>query len=227
MKRARNGKGSKRKRVKTSTVSFYAGTKPRRRTKTELSNVELKFFDTDIVDANIDATMTFFNPQILIQGDKETERIGRKVIIKSLSIKGELKLNAQTTATTTGCLITMKVVHDSQTNKAQFAATDLLAADTFDSFNNISNKNRFRILKSCTYEFSAGGAAPSGAALIFSQKSRYVDEHLKMNIPIEYDATAATGAITTVTSNSIFVVFQSSTTNLVSSNMKMRIRYTD
>ncbi len=228
MKRARNGKSPRRKRAKTTTVSFYAGTKKgRTRTKTERDAPELKFFDTAVVDTNIDAGMTFFNPIILVQGDAESERIGRKVIIRSLAIKGALQLNGATVGTNTACIVTMKVVQDRQTNGAQFAAVNLLTTDAFNSYNNISNKNRFKVLKSCTFELKAGGAAASGAAFIFSQDIAYVDEFLKMNIPIEYDATFADGRIATVRSNSIWLVFQASDTNIVGSSLNMRVRYTD
>ncbi len=155
MKRARTGKIRKGKRVKTTTVGFYAGP-PRRRTKTERVSQELKFLDTDVVDAQINNTMTFFNPMIIPQGDTESERIGRKVIIKSLSIKGTLTLTGAIATANTSSLVTMKVVQDTQTNKNLFGATDLLETDTFDSFNQLANRNRFRVLKSCTYRFKAG-----------------------------------------------------------------------
>ncbi len=122
----------------------------------------------------------------------------------------------------------MKVVEDRQTNGAQFAATDLLEADTYDSFNNLANKERFRVLKSVNYVFNAtAGASVASPAVTFGKVIQPVDEHLNLNLPIEYDNSATTGVITSVRSNSIWVVFQASTTNLVQSDIKMRIRYTD
>ncbi len=226
MKRTRNGKSPRRKKAKTTTVSFYAGVPRSRRTKTERLSEELKFFDTDIVDGAIDNTMTFFNPMIVVQGQEESQRIGRKIVIKSLSLKGTLTLAAAVAGTTTSCLVTMKIIQDKATNKTLFPVLSLLEADTFDSFNNLANRTRFKVLRSCTYRFKAGGGTDS-AAILFSEDIRHVEEHLNMNLPIEYDNTAATGAITTVTQNSLHVVFQASTTNLVASDIKMRIRYTD
>ncbi len=227
MKRARTGKSPRRKRTKTTPSLTFSYATPRRRTRTERVTQELKFLDTDIVDGTIAANMTKFNPQVIPQGDEESQRIGRKVIIKSLSIKGTLQLIASTSGASSSEVLVMKVIHDSQTNGAEFATAQLLEADTFDSYNNLANRNRFRILKAEYFEFSAGGAAPTGAALIFSEVTKVVDCHLKMNISVEYDNSFNTGVIGTVTSNSIWVVFQTLTGELISSNLKMRIRYTD
>lgn len=193
------------------------------------SRGERKFLDTDVGGdiGGIAPTMEFSNLTVVPQGDTESQRIGRKISIKSVDFKGTLTLAAATVATSTSDNVRMMLVLDTQTNGAQFAATDLLESDSYFSFNNLANSGRFRVLKKMEYSLSADGAAASGAAFTFGEVTRRVGFHYKCDIPIEYDNSATTGAITTVRSNNVFIVTQASTGNIVTLAGQARIRYAD
>ncbi len=187
---------------------------------------ERKFHDVVIDDAVVATTMTINNLTIIAEGNGESERVGRKVTLTRISIMYSLQLPAAAAATSSSDTVRVFLVQDKQTNGAQFAATDLIDLDNMNSFNNLANSNRFRVLFKKEFSFSAGGAAPSGAALIFSEDRNYLRFSLKINIPIEYDNSATTGVITSVRSNNIYWCTQSES-GLVSCVGRARLRYTD
>ncbi len=187
---------------------------------------ELKFFDTSINDAVISGTMTINNLTIVPEGTGESERIGRKFHIHRISILYGLQLPAATDASKTTDTVRCMLVQDRQTNGAQFVATDLIDSDVLNSFNNLANKNRFKVLYKQEYTLKAGGAAPSGASFIFSEDRAYLRFTLNVSIQIEYDNSLTTGVIATVKSNNIYWVTQSNT-GICEGIGLARIRFTD
>lgn len=188
---------------------------------------EKKFLDTALADGTMASTMTFYNLAVVPQGDTESQRVGRRITIKAIHIRGSLTLLGATDVTNTSCQVRMRLIVDQQTNGAQFTSTDLLETDAINSFANLANRERFIVLKDQTYTLSAGGAAATGAAYAFSETIRNLECHKFTNFPIEYDNSATTGAISTVRSNSLWVVFQCSTAEIVALSATARIRYTD
>lgn len=188
---------------------------------------EFKFLDTAFSDGTLASTAVFQNLNVVPQGDTESQRVGRKITITRLNIRGSVTLLAATDVTNTSALFRMRIVLDKQTNGAQFAATDLLESDTINSFSNLSNKSRFRVLRDGVIALSRGGATATGAAYAFGEKIVPIDETLDMKVPIEFDNSATTGALTTQRSNSLCAVFQSSTGEILSVAITFRIRYLD
>ncbi len=187
---------------------------------------ESKFLDTTVSDAPITAGMVIANLTVIPEGNTESQRVGRKVTIKSIHVKGTLTLTAATALASTTDKVFGMLVLDKQTNGAAFAATDLLDTDSIISFRQLANTQRFSILMKKVWTMSAGGAAPTGAAFGFSQVIRDVNINKRCNIPMEYDNSATTGAITTVRSNNVYWVTQSGS-GLVVSALTARIRYVD
>ncbi len=187
---------------------------------------EKKFFDTTVDDTPITTTMVIQNLTIVPEGNGESARIGRKITIKSVHVKGVLTMIQATDAANTSDKVFGMLVQDTQTNGAPFVVTDLLDTDVITSFRNLANSKRFKVLKKKTWTFKAGGAAASGAAFIFSQDQKDVNINLKCNIVMEYDNSATTGVITSVRSNNLYWVTQSSG-GVVNSVLQARIRYED
>ncbi len=187
---------------------------------------ERKFFDTDLDDAVVTTTMNIVNLTIIPEGNGESDRIGRKVTVRKISVRGNIELSASTSASTTSATVLCYLVQDKQTNGAQFLAADLLDVDSFKSFRNLSNSSRFTVLAKKVFNLTVGGAAPSGAALVFGEYIQDLTFNINCNVPIEYDNSATTGAIGTVKTNNLYWVTQSSTssTTIVAN---ARLRYTD
>lgn len=188
---------------------------------------EKKFLDTAIGLGAVGSALEKQNLVIVPQGDTESQRIGRKCRVKKLYVKGSLKMASAAAAANTSERVRVFILLDTQTNGATFGATDLLETDDINSFNNLANSSRFRILKSKTFIFSAGGGTETGATHAFSEVIKPVKIALNMNHIIEYDNTATTGAITTQRSNSLWLCAIAQEGNLVSLAGQARIRYLD
>lgn len=187
---------------------------------------EMKFHDVSVDDAVIAATMTINNLTIIAQGNNESQRIGRKITIKKISWKYRIALNSKTDADQTADNVRFMLVQDIQTNGAQFTALNLLETDTWQSFRNLANSSRFRVLMTKDVSVNVTGAAPSGAAFAFGTANAITIGNKACSIPIEYDNSATTGAIATVRSNNLYWVTQSSNGVTVGVG-NVRLRYND
>ncbi len=190
------------------------------------SGGEKKFFDTALTDAAVAATMTINNLTIIPEGNGESDRIGRKITLKSVSILYSLVLPGATGATISSDTVRCMLVQDTQTNGAQFTATQLIDTDTMISFNNLANSSRFKVLYKAEYKLRSIGGAPSGAAFILSEDQKFLRFTKAINIPIEYDNSATTGVITSVRSNNLYWVTQAEGGHCTATG-NARVRYTD
>ena len=79
------------------------------------------------------------------QGSDYTNRIGRKVLLKSMLFRANM-YPVLNTASPIGNTIRLLLVYDSQTNGALAAVADVLNAATYLQPTNLNNRDRFRIL---------------------------------------------------------------------------------
>lgn len=200
--------------------------KPRR-----LASVnETKFLDTTLSGfGTVSSTMEFLNLNIIPQGNTESERIGRKCVLTRVDVKGQLLMDATATAAATSDVVKIMLVCDKQTNLAQFAAIDLLETDSIAAFRNLSNTSRFKVLATKTFSINATAGSGRGSTdtLSYGEETVWFTMGANLNLPIEFNNVAATGAVTTQTSNSLWIVTQS-TSGLIGLNVgTARVRFID
>lgn len=164
------------------------------------SGPELKFFDT----AN---TFTFDSTgevpatgqlSLIRQGAGESQRIGRKCVVKSIFIRGRVTLTpgAGAVAATT---VYLYVVQDTQCNGAAAGATDVLTSTAFNSaFRNLDNSERFKILKRFTVTLNV----TAGVTTAYNNMTQAIEWYGKCSIPLEFGAD--TGAVSDLRTNNIF-----------------------
>ncbi len=187
---------------------------------------EHKFKDKDVDDVVVAAGLVISELTVIPQGDSESERIGRRITIKSVHAKGTIRIFSATSAAATNDTVHCMLVLDTQTNGAVFAATDLYETDAFKSFRNLANSSRFRVLYTHTFVMKVPGAAPSGAAYIYGSDVKYININKKCNIKIEYDNSLATGVVSTVRSNNLYWVTMGAEGN-AEIKANFRVRYSD
>lgn len=190
------------------------------------TNPEMKFLDTVVTDAVIAAGITINQITVVPEGNGESERVGRKICVKKISVIYCLKLISSTAQGSTSDCVRVMLIQDKQTNGALFAATDLIDTDAFISFNNLANSGRFKTLFKRDYALKAGGGVATGAAFAFSEDSKTFRKTFKVTVPIEYDNTATDGTVSTVRSNNLYWVTQSSDGVSIGVGT-VRIRYSD
>lgn len=107
------------------------------------SGPEKKFIDVSSPSTPSTALPTFSSGVLLnglATGTSASDRIGRKIIMKSIFLRYAYQLQSTTTG---GSPLRILVVYDKQANGAAPAITDILLTDNFSSNNNLSNRDRF------------------------------------------------------------------------------------
>lgn len=188
---------------------------------------ELKFFDTALsflVDTTGEVPATG-QLTLIPQGVTESTRIGRRCTIKSIQIRGTAVWNPA--AGNVGATISyIYLVWDKQCNGAAASVTDVLTSNLMSTaLANLENSDRFIILK----RFVIPQQSEAGVNGAFSINQFPIDYYRKCNIPIDFDSSASTGALTTIKSNNLFLLAGSEavTDDLVSVNGTCRLRFSD
>lgn len=143
----------------------------------------------------------------IAQGDGESNRDGRKVVLKSLHIRGAVILIASADATLNdGRTIRVIVVVDTQTNGVQLNAENVILAATHveHGFRNLQFSKRFRILKDHTFEINALAGAGTGAANDSPATVKKFMWNFPLNIPVNH--TGTTAVVASIADNSIHVI---------------------
>lgn len=188
--------------------------------------VEQKFFDTilTMVPSGTVASTTNATGGInvgIAQGFRAVDRIGSKIIIKSVQMKLACSMGP---GVTSGDMCHFYLIQDTQANGAYPVAADVFtqigAVSAGLHMRNIENGARFKVLKHMTFKLNSD----AGVAGAFDGDYQQQDIFIKCNIPVSYSST--TGAITEIKSNNLFVV-RGSTGAVAGFDGVCRIRYTD
>jgi len=207
------GRKVQRARLQLATPMVVAGATRSVGYYGRMSNTgtEQKFLDVQIADASVGATGDIQNSGTLLviaSGAGESQRVGRKVTIRKMMVRGEATLNEYDGATAADASAANRVriifYLDKQCNGAAATAGDILGPGTVNvnSFNELVNKGRFTILKDKIITLNPMALAKDGTNYVRPRVNKSFFFAKKCNIPIEYD-TGGTGAITEIRSNNI------------------------
>ncbi len=190
---------------------------------------EYKFKDTTFGLVNVASTGTVTTNMVVIpEGDGEQERDGRKITVKSISVRGLVVLPAVTAIDSGGDLLRLYIVQDMQTNGLAYTPDDVMETTDINSFRQLANSYRFKILATRKYRIGfTGGRGENAAIGTWAEDHKFIDIHLNnLNIPIIYDNSATTGNISTQRSNSINILMFSHD-GLCNVELQQRIRFSD
>ncbi len=194
------------------------------------ANAELKFHDVDLDDAVIATAGTVTATiNIIPQDTTEKTRVGRKCVVKSIGWRYRINLPEQDAVATPANADVVRVIMflDRQCNGATAAVTDLLESANFQSFNQLANKSRFRVLHDATCDMNYLTLASDNAAVVSQAGLNQTGQFFKKcNIPLEFDDSATTGAIGTIRSNNLAVLLISSA-GQAGFDSKIRLRFSD
>lgn len=194
---------------------------------------ELKFFGT-VRAAHIPAaagTISNASLNLIVQGATDQNRIGRKCVVSKIVMRcfATLPVATGTAAATmplSSDFLRFILYLDKQANGATAAVTDILETATIQSMNNLTNVQRFYILKDKLFELKARSAICQGAsdAVTTGEDCKYFSVFKKCNIPLEFSGAA--GAITELRSTNIGVLCLT-TSGLISLAYTARVRFSE
>ncbi len=197
--------------------------RPRRRRNTRTGGflgIEKKFYDTSLVgkalvtsvasgEVNPSTTVNFTS---IAQGDGESNRDGRKAVIKSVYVTGTFNAVPQVNAVSadTQPTVCAYLVHDSQTNGAELNSEDVFLNPSADLnaatsvLRNLQFSSRFRILDSVQIALPAPTLTYDGTNM--EQGGINIPFKLSWsgNMPIVYSGTTA--VVSNTTDNSIQMI---------------------
>lgn len=225
MKRGRTGMKMKPmpKKAKTSPVYGVGARRADYLYKSGgLTGTELKYLDSAKVASAIvspadgsgaeqdPATVNCLNA--IAQGDGESNRDGRRCVMKSVYVTGLVEYPAQAdqTAMDPGTKTYIALVLDKQTNGAQLNSEDvflnpsgngLVAADPL---RNLSYSNRFTVLDNVTVEQDSPNGVYDGTNIELGGAVRSFKLSKKFTIPVNFTGTAA--GVSTIQDNSLHVI---------------------
>lgn len=158
---------------------------------------ETGFVDVANASYAMDTTGTIALLNTVPQGASVNERVGKKLVLKSLQCRGAVYAGSTGTQAE-GALM---IVYDKRPAGALPAITDILTAATSHAMNNDANAGRFKILKRMDYDIQGMTAAN------FTEKSLQDSTwFLKLrDLPTTYKA-AATGAIGDIEEGALYIV---------------------
>lgn len=203
----------------TRTGGYYGRYQP-----VSLANSELKFFDSTFSSTNVPSAGSIVLDSLhkVPSGTGESQRVGRKIVVKAINIKMVTTLQEQTFTNTTDDGLRYIVYMDKQCNGQAAAVTDILETATYLSFNNLSNKNRFTILMDKYVDIHA--TAAGGSTFQSGKVAMTHTWYKKLSFPVEFNST--TGAISEIRSMNVGVLIISDNAR-VDCNAQIRVRYLD
>lgn len=220
----RKGRGTKRKR--TTSAALPASMRGYVRTSGYYNHPELKFFDLDLDDAVIATGGTITDSLNKIpQGTTESQRGGRKCTITSVTWKYWVAIPEIDAVATPSAGDTVRLILyvDKQANGATAAVTDILESADWQSFYNLANSKRFRIICDKLHTLNYATLASDGAGVVSSAElAKDAEVSYKLNLPVEFSST--TGAITEIRSNNLGILLISNA-GLAGLFSKIRLRF--
>lgn len=211
--------------------------KPLNYRKGGYERLEQKFVDTGSTGSFIDnwiggemdptaASLLCLNA--IEQGDGESQRIGRKVTVTGIYIRGSVNLEpsaASSPGPGSERKVRIVLVQDKQTNGAQLNAEDVMANSAIipeNAFRNLQFDKRFKILGDKTISLNYTAGSYDGTNPGYSGMNKHFQFFIPMKMEVTFNATTRT--VSAITDNSLHLVGVGST--VVNFDYVARLRFT-
>lgn len=184
---------------------------------------ETGFVDVASTSYNLDTTGSITLLNTVAQGASVSQRVGKKIVLKSLQMRGQMVNNSTAISNDVAFLI----VYDRRPTGALPAITDILASVNAQAMNNDANSGRFVIIKRCD-ELLLGNT--SAVASLTERTALGTDHYIPLgNKPTTYKA-AGTGAIADIEQGALYFVTVGNAvagTSAAIVNCTFRLRFQD
>lgn len=169
------------------------------------------------------------DPLTVPRGDSAVNRLGRKYVLKSIHLKGNINWAPLAGTTYANEIFRMWIILDTQCNGVQATATDVFGStNPINAFHDLDNTGRFRTLKKVEIALPTLTGGPGN----WQGQLMPVDMFMKCSIPITYDQADVTGAVGLRQDNNVIIFVARNYQNVAAngsmgSDLSCRIRFED
>lgn len=188
------------------------------------AGAELKFLDTSgqfLLTST--GTIAFPSFNLIDVGTGPSERIGRKVTLKSIALRLTYKLGGGNPWDHVRCIL----YNDTQCNGAAAAVTDILQTADVDSYLNLANSDRFRVLRDFNCSLNSQSSTTIAGAVQPAGDYKIQDAYVVVSLPIDFAPGTGGTSIADVKSVNIGMLMIAENSNYSSVEVHCRIRYSD
>ncbi len=205
------------------------------------TGIELKFADLGLSASALtvpaDASGGEHDPSTdnlagIAQGDGESQRDGRRCVIKSVFVNGQINIPAQVnqTAADAAASFFIALVWDKQTNGSTINSEDVfvnpagVAATAASPLRNLQFISRFQVLATRRFDIQSPEMVWDGTNVEQGGRVRKFAIYKKLEIPVNH--TGTTAAIASVSDNSLHIVGYTTSTGMVPTiSYSSRVRF--
>lgn len=189
---------------------------------------ELKLKDTTALNVPLADTWDRILINGVAQGSDFTDRIGRKVTMKSIVFNGNLFPGSTTGADASkGCYGRFVIVYDTQPNSGSLpAGTDVFATNDPNSPMNLNNRDRFQVIldvrkQLASYTFTAATTKLATG----SPANAFWKKYKKMNKEVIFSGTG--NVIGNISTGALYLFYIGDFPGVAMIDHYCRVRYTD
>lgn len=217
-KRPSAGRTSRPSKRQRSSGGGYRGRTPASTYQPRAPQGEWKYLDVSL-NGSVDSTGAYLLLNGLVPGTGATQRVGMKITIKSLELRGYWGV---TPATGVDQIARYAIVLDKQPNGATPAVGNHLLANNVLSPRSLTQRKRYKTLLDKTRAFNATAEPGSFAPFYY---------YMKLSRPLVVDYNSGTaGTVADISSNALYLYTVSTQAAGVTASLiygYCRIRYTD
>lgn len=186
--------------------------------------MEKKVIDTAAASYAVDTTGSITLINGVAQGSDFTNRTGRKSKMVTVQVAGQLGPTGGTD-NSTGCHAKVFVVFDTQPNGALPTMTDILTASTSDSFMNLNNRDRFKVV--AQHDVALGPFDNTSTTAYSDSAISLVSIYKKIDVETIYDGTTAGIADVQTGSLLLVTIGNNAAAQGYVARLAVRVRFTD
>lgn len=167
-----------------------------------VASKETGFVDTALASYNMDTTGSIVLIPTIAQGASVNQRIGKKIVLKSLQARGQV-FNGSTGSIND---VAFLIVYDKRPTGSLPAITDILVTATAASMNNDANSGRFQILKREDFLLVGNITGTPATQSLTETSAMSADFFLDLKMKPEVFKAAGTGAIGDIEEGALYLV---------------------
>lgn len=226
-------RGRKPRRVKARRG---AGPAVLRHSAAEVKSVDLNDAGSAPYTTAINSTAAVILLNGMVPGSNLQNRLGRKIAMKSVRLLGNIIWNGN--GAVNYDFFRLMIVYDRQPNGALPALSDILqtvdpagnTSSTVWDHVNLSNRDRFQILRNRMYSVNSHGGSSTFVAGAITDGRWQVDEFVRLKDLETHFNTGVAGTVADMTTGALLLVLVGATAaanNQADLNWTSRVRFTD